>query len=358
MKIVIAVDKFAGTMTSQEAGEAIADGWLSVRKSDEVVVIPMADGGPGTVDALASAGNAVRHTSTAVSQYGEEIEADWLVVDDSLAVIEAASVCGLHLSERRSPLDGDTSGLGILLAAVANFGITDVLIGLGGSGTVDGGVGMARALGANFGINDDSPQGPAPRWLLDMTSTSPIPSIGLERVRLASDVDSPLLGPRGAASLFGPQKGATSSDIEVLEAGLRQIADVVERDLPGGPWRDARGAGAAGGLGFGAMAWLGAEVVGGADLVADEIKLDAHLSDADIVITGEGSADASTLEGKVPVVVLRRATGRPVYLVAGRATDEVGHHFNRYVELGERGLSAPHEEARRAGSSLADSTDS
>ncbi|MPZ52594.1 MAG: hypothetical protein GEU79_07660, partial [Acidimicrobiia bacterium] len=111
-------------------------------------------------------------------------------------------------------------------------------------------------------------------------------------------------------------------------------------------------------LGFGAMAWLGAEVVGGADLVADEIKLDAHLSDADIVITGEGSADASTLEGKVPVVVLRRATGRPVYLVAGRATDEVGRHFDRYMELGERGLSAPHEEARRAGSSLADSTDS
>lgn len=353
MKAVIAVDKFAGTMTSPEAGQAIAEGWLSVRGNDTVTVIPMADGGPGTVDALSKVSGARTVSTTTVNQYDEPVSATWLVLKDNLAVVEAASACGLHLTERRSPLDGDTTGLGHLLRDVVGAGHTEVIVGLGGSGTIDSGVGMAIGLGAKFRTEEGETSGPAPRWMAQMTETSPVEPLGLERIRLATDVDNPLLGPRGAARVFGPQKGATEQDIAYLERCLERTATIAQRDLPGGPWHEARGAGAAGGLGFGAMAWLGAEVVGGADLVADETGLDSHLDEADVVITGEGSADASTLEGKVPIVVARRAGATPTYLVAGRATPEVRGHFNRTVELGPQGLITPQDETRRAGAAIA-----
>ncbi len=352
MRVVIAVDKFAGTMSSPEAGNAIAEGWLSVRGNDSIVVVPMADGGPGTVDALAGSDLSETVTSASVDQYGEPVPVTWLLIGGQTAAMEAASVCGLHLSDRRSPLDGDTTGLGVVLRDISRRGIGEVIIGLGGSGTVDGGVGMARRLGARFD-SDIRAVGPAPRWMDHITATSAVLDLGFDVVQLASDVSNPLLGPRGAARVFGPQKGASPDDVERLESGLTRVADIAERDLPGGPWRESPGAGAAGGLGFGAMAWLGAEVIGGADLVADRVGLDSAIAEADVVITGEGSADASTLEGKVPIVVRRRSGERPTLLVAGRITPEIRGHFDGWVELGDPGLTAPRDEARKAGALLA-----
>lgn len=356
MRVVVATDKFAGTLTALEACRAIAAGWGDRRPHDRIRCVPMADGGPGTVDVIAaSAGGRTRTTDT-VDQRGRPVEATWLALDGSTAVVEACSACGLDLvpESERSPLAMDTGGVGRLLRAVATEGFDRIVVGLGGTGTVDGGVGAARGMGAAVRYQSGGDGSHAPADYRDIVSVGPIPSLGAEVVA-AGDVTNPLLGPSGAARVFGPQKGADPGDVELLERRLVHVADVVEACLSGGPWRDRPGAGAAGGLGFGLMAWTGAEIVPGSELVADMIGLTEHLRWADIVVTGEGSLDRQTLAGKAParVAEMAREIGVPVTAVAGRIEAAATDGFADVESLGSDGLTDPVGSATRAGARLA-----
>ena len=354
MKVVVATDKFAGTMTAPEACRAIAEGWAQQRPHDDILCVPMADGGPGTVDVIAaSTGGRLMRTAT-IDQRGRPIEAAWLDLDGATAVIEACAACGLDLvpEEERTPMTIDTRGVGRLIRVVADAGFQRIVVGLGGTGTVDGGVGAALGLGADVRSSHDVVAGPVDYDAI--TAVGPVE--GLPGVVAATDVTNPLLGAEGAARVFGPQKGADPATVEILEQQLTHVATVVEACLPGGPWRDRPGAGAAGGLGFGLMAWAGAEIVAGSALVAEMVALDGHLAGADLVITGEGSLDSQTLAGKAPARVAEMAARRgvPAAAVAGRIESEASRAFADVEALGPRGLVEPVAAARRAGARLAE----
>lgn len=346
MKVVIAPDKFAGTLSGSEAASAIARGWSRERPHDELLIMPMADGGDGLLDVVAAAASCERRHVSVAGPLGTPVDAAWLLLSDGRAVIEAAEAVGLRLVPRadRNPLRATSSGLGALIAAAAAAGCNQIVVGLGGSATVDGGAGMAAALGVALHDGAGRTLSGVPTSLLDLVRvvalTTPLPP-----VTVAVDVDNPLLGPQGAATVFGAQKGAQPGDVETLEAALRRFADVVEHDVDGGPWRDCPGAGAAGGLGFSLMAFTGARVLSGAAVVADLVGLGAAVAGADVVITGEGSLDAQTLRGKAPDHVRRlaRDAGVSVAAVAGRVAPAAAATFDAVAELGEQGLERPHE---------------
>lgn len=355
---MVASDKFAGTLSASEACEAIGSGWLESRPHDTVEIVPMADGGPGTVDVVAHAGIGELQTSTSVDQMDNPIEVAWLAIEGSTALIEASSVCGLHLVpvERRRPTEATTRGLGLLLAEIASRGFERALVGLGGSGTVDGGFGLAQALGAHaFDADGHALTIGGPLDYGDIASVTGV-TVAVPEVVALADVVNPLLGSRGAARVFGPQKGATASELEELEQWLLRLADAVESSLLGGPWRDLKGAGAAGGLGFGLMAWTGATLTMGAESVGRLVGLEDRLLDADVAITGEGSLDAQTGYGKVPAHVadVCERSGVPVLAAAGRATPGASARFDVVERLGEEGLADPYGAARRAGAQLAE----
>jgi glycerate kinase len=346
VRVLIAPDKFAGTLDAADAARAIATGWRRARPDDEVTNLPLADGGPGTVTALAETGTGTLRRTATTDPFGRPITATWLLTADGTAVAEVASTCGLHLiaPEERDPLRASSAGLGTVLDDVRHAQARRLIVGLGGTGTSDGGAGAFCQLGASF---LDHAGVPLPRdggvaALTDLGAVGVLPR-GLPPVRLASDVRSPLLGPAGAAHVFGPQKGAGAAAVRDLEAALTSLADVVERDLPGGPWRDCPGAGAAGGIGFGLLAWADAEVVDGAALVGEAVGLEAAVARADVVVTGEGSLDRQTAQGKVPEHVRRlaRAAGRPVLVVAGRIEPGTADGYDDHVELGPVGLVHP-----------------
>lgn len=346
MKVVIAPDKFAGTMTASDAAAAIACGWSRERPDDELLIVPMADGGDGLLDVVSTALACHRHTVTVTGPRGEPVSATWLLLSDGRAVIEAAEAIGLRLvaPQERDPMCTSSRGLGELMAAAAASGCRQIVVGLGGSATVDGGAGLASALGGTLEDASGAHLTPLPPSLLDLVRATAI-TTALPPVTAAVDVDNPLLGRAGAATMFGPQKGARPADIEVLESALRRFADVVERDLPEGPWRERPGAGAAGGVGFSLMAFAGATVVSGAAAVADLVGLAPAVAAADIVVTGEGSLDQQTLRGKAPDQVRRvaREAGVPVAAVAGRAEPAAAAGFDTVVELGTKGLTKPVE---------------
>lgn len=357
MRLVVASDKFAGTLTATEACAAIGAGWLDERPRDEVRSVPMADGGPGTVDVVAATGRGTIQTSDTINQRGHPMRASWLSLGDDVALIEVCAACGLDLvpAGERLPTESTSEGVGRLLADVSDRGYREVIVGLGGSGTVDGGLGAAIGMGAT--ALDEHGEARLVRGPIDydvISSVTPV-SLAPPKVLAATDVSNPLLGPHGAARVFGPQKGADLETVELLEIRLAQLADVVERSLPGGPWRDVPGAGSAGGLGFGLMAWLGAGMTGGAELIADLVDLERHLQWADVAITGEGSLDAQTSGGKAPAFVadLANSLGRPVAAVAGRVASEATARFDVVEELGETGMTDPHGSARRAAARLA-----
>lgn len=359
MRVLVATDKFAGTLTAPEACNAVAAGWGGGRPGDAVRCVPMADGGPGTVAVVAAAGRGTSRVSATIDQRGRAVRASWLSLDQDTALIEVSSACGLHLvppTERR-PEAFTTEGVGRLLAEVLARGHRKLIVGLGGSGTVDGGLGAAVGMGAEARDPNGAPLSLAgPAAYEAVAAVTPLPIVPPE-VLAATDVSNPLLGPAGAARVFGPQKGADPVTVELLESRISHLADVVERSLPGGPWRDLPGAGAAGGLGFGLMAWTGARLVGGAELVAGLVDLEEHVAWADVVITGEGSLDDQTLGGKAPahVAAVARRAGRPVAAVAGRAAGQVVSQFTRVEVLGEDGMVDPDGAARRAGARLASS---
>jgi glycerate kinase len=325
MRVLVAPDKFKGTLSAREAAEAIARGWRRGRPRDELELVPLADGGEGTLDALV--GERGRTVSRDVTgPRGDAVRAAFGIAD-GVAVVEMARASGLGLlaPARRDPLRTTTRGTGQLIRAALDEGARRVFVCVGGSATNDGGVGMAAALGAALLDPAGFPIGDGGAALLDLAT---IDLSGLDpRLRAAEvtglvDVDNPLCGPNGASATFGPQKGASPDDVVLLDRALAHLAAVVERDL-GVDLRDEPGAGAAGGLGFGLIAFLGARLRPGAATVMEAAGFEASLEAADLVITGEGSFDAQSLRGKVPAAVLAAAerAGVPAAIICGTASE-------------------------------------
>jgi glycerate 2-kinase len=296
MRVLVAPDSFGGTLTAVEAAAAIAAGWHDVVATDEIDLAPMSDGGPGFVDVLHAGLGGERVTLTVDDPLGRPVTAALLVADGT-AYVESAQACGLHLMtpQERNPRVATTRGVGQLLRAALEHHVDRVVVGLGGSGTNDGGRGMWEEL-----------DGRCEAALV-----------------AATDVDNPLLGPNGASAVYGPQKGADRAMVLDLDDALRVWADEVERQVGRDGLRDRPGAGAAGGLGFALLA-LGATRASGLEVVAQAVGLADRVARADLVVTGEGRFDSQSLRGKVPAGVARLAQehGLPCVVIAGQA--EVG----------------------------------
>lgn len=320
MRIVVAPDKFAGTLTAPQAAEAIIAGWRRTAPGDQLVAAPMADGGPGFVDALQGAyGSTARlEVVTVPGPLGDPAPVTLLVAGDTV-FLESAQACGLHLSEERRPLDATTVGVGEALAAAVDGGARRIVVGLGGSATNDAGAGLLHALGATA----DVPLDAGPAGLEGITRADLAPArerlAGVELL-VAADVETTLLGMFGATRTFGPQKGLDDEQILTVDHRLDRFVEAACGSTPAERRiADAKGAGAAGGLGF-ALLVLGAEVTSGIAMVAEAAGLDALVADADLVISGEGAFDYSSRAGKVvhgvASVAMRHAT--PCLVLAGR----------------------------------------
>lgn len=361
VQVLFAPDKFAGTLTAQEAAEAMAEGWARTRPDDRIVVRPMADGGEGTVSVVAASQPSSRLRQVEVADArGTAVLAGWLQLDPTTALVEAAAACGLSqlAPHDRDPLRLTSYGVGQLVQSAADAGAEHIIVGLGGSATVDGGAGAATALGHRLLRADGNGLKVGGRYLTDLDRVVPGPVVGADVV-VAVDVANPLLGPDGAARVFGPQKGADESAVAHLEAGLARWADIVERDLDGGPWRDLEGAGAAGGLGFGLAAFAGGRLTSGAAVVAGLIGLDEAIGEADIVVTGEGALDAQTSAGKAPEHVRRQAAGagRPTAVIAGRVEAGASRSYDHARALGPDGVRRARESVVAAAADLAADVD-
>jgi glycerate kinase len=329
MRVLVAPDKFRGTLSADEAAHAVATGWRTIRPGDDVELIPLADGGEGTLDTLLAALSGERRSETVMGPLGEPVEAEFGVADSdglTLGVVEMARASGLDLipPDQRDPKRTTTRGTGQLIMAAVGAGADRLVVCIGGSATNDGGAGMAQALGARLldATGRELQPGGAGLLDLDRIEVHGIPA-DLRRVDVlvASDVDNPLVGPGGASAAYGPQKGATAEDVELLDRALTRYADVITRDL-GVDVRDRPGAGAAGGLGAGLMAFLEAELRAGVDVVMEAVGFRERARGSDLVITGEGKLDEQSLHGKTPAGVMSVASelGIPVAIVCGQAT--------------------------------------
>lgn len=325
MKVVVAPNAFKGTLTATRAAAAIASGVREVWPDADIVELPVADGGDGTVEALVSANHGEYRTADVEGPLGDPVAARYgLIEGGATAVVELATASGLSLipAQRRDPRRATTFGFGQLLEAARGQGVARVLAGIGGSATNDGGAGMGQALGYRLvdTAGGDLPRGGAALARLDRIDAFGFRATAWARVqvKVATDVTNTLIGPEGATAVYGPQKGADPQAVRELDAALARFAEVVERDL-GKKVAEIPGAGAAGGVGAGLVAFLGAELVSGAPLVVEAAGLDAALIGADLVITGEGRVDEQTAFGKAPGEVARRAraAGVPVLLLAG-----------------------------------------
>jgi glycerate 2-kinase len=326
VRLLVAPDKFKGTLTARQASEAIERGWRRSRPDDDIELVPLADGGEGTLDALAPDGieGSRRIRSRVTGPLGDPVDAEF-GLRGTTAVVEMARASGLQLlSEvRRDPRRTTTRGTGELVRAALDAGATTILVCVGGSATNDGGVGFASALGVRFSDErgDAIPDGGAALVRLARLDLSVVdPRLRAANVIGVTDVDNPLTGPRGASAVFGPQKGADADAVWELDRALGHLAAVVHRDLAL-DLADEPGAGAAGGLGFGLMAFAGARLRPGVDVVMKTQRFEERLVRADLVITGEGSFDAQSMHGKVPdgVVQASRLAGVPCAIVCGRA---------------------------------------
>ncbi|WP_336658693.1 glycerate kinase [Leucobacter sp. USHLN153] len=330
MRIVIAPDKFRDSLDAPAVGAALEAGIRTVDPDVDLTVVPMADGGEGTIDAAISSGFA-RHSATVTGPLGEPIEAVF-ALQGSEAVIELASASGLALVPRaqRDALRATSRGTGELILAALDLGARFFTLAIGGSASTDGGSGMLTALGARLlgADGEELPAGGGSLGRLERVDLSALDErLSGARFTLASDVNSPLLGPHGAAATFGPQKGASAAEVAQLELGLtryvhRLVSAVQDRGCPTLPTDPAEkpGAGAAGGVGFAAIAVLGAEQRPGVDVLCELTRLRAHLAGADLVVTGEGSFDEQSLAGKTPIGVARAANTLdiPTVVVCGR----------------------------------------
>lgn len=325
MRVLICPDKFAGSISAVDAAAAVADGWRSVAHADELTCRPLADGGPGFLDVLSAALGGQHVPVHTTDPLGRPVSGQLLVVGGT-AYVESAQACGLHLvaAAEQDPKVTTSYGLGVLLAAAAETGAREIVVGLGGSAVNDAGAGMFAALGA--APLDEAgyalPYGGAALIAAGSLGGGP-PPLRTACLVAATDVDNPLLGPHGASAVFGPQKGATEADVALLDAALTRFTQVLERELPQCPagLGSRPGGGAAGGLGAALLA-LGGQVVSGIELVRQLTGLDAAIARADLVITGEGSFDAQSLRGKVVAGVagVAQQQGVPCVVVAGRVT--------------------------------------
>ncbi|RNL81771.1 glycerate kinase family protein [Halostreptopolyspora alba] len=322
MRIVIAPDKFAGTLSAVEAARAVADGWREVHPETETELVPLSDGGPGFVAVLHTALGGKVVSRDVSGPLGAPVRADYLL-DGETAYIESAQACGLHLlgESERAPTRTTSRGVGELLGHAIADGARTVVVGLGGSATNDGGAGMLAALGA---IPADALEGGG------LALASPPDAVDLEPARratggvrlvAATDVDNPLLGTHGASAVFGPQKGADEDQVRRLDAALAAFADATD---PSGTLRESSGAGAAGGLGYGLLL-LGGVVESGVARVLRAVDLATRVASADLVITGEGSFDSQSLRGKLPQGVARTAADHGVRCLVTAGAVSVGH---------------------------------
>jgi glycerate 2-kinase len=338
VKIVVAPDKFKGSLSARQAAEAISRGLRAALPAAVIEEVPMADGGEGTVDAIAAAVGADKISTIVTGPLGSAVKAEWarFVAAGGVvtAVIEMAAASGLKaLREKNRPLEATTAGTGQLIRAALDKGAAQIVIGIGGSATTDGGTGMARELGARFLDSQGRELPPGGGSLSDLAA---IETDGLDprlrevEILVACDVNNPLCGPTGAAAVYGPQKGADPAQIDQLEQGLGRLAAVFKKQLA----RDvaqAPGAGAAGGLGAGLIVFTGAKLESGFELVAGVVGLSQRLEDADLVVTGEGQIDRQTAHGKVPAGVARLAGKKRIPVVAlagvlGPGVEELYEH--------------------------------
>jgi glycerate kinase len=324
VRVLVAPDKFKGTLSASEAAEAIARGWVRGDPRAEPVLVPMADGGEGTLDVLVEALAGTEVPLRVTGPLGDPVDARYGLVTAGgrpTAVVEMAAASGLGLvpADRRDPTITSTRGTGELILAAAGAGAERILVAVGGSGTNDAGAGMAQALGVRLMDERGEELGPGGAELLRLDRIDArglVPVLRGTEVVVATDVDNPLVGSHGASAVYGPQKGATPADVRLLDRALGRFARIAARDL-GVDVADLPGAGAAGGLGAGLVVFLGASLVRGAEVVAEAVDLERRIDSADAVVTGEGSFDAQSLRGKAPGVVVRMALRsgiRPVVL--------------------------------------------
>lgn len=329
MKIVIAPQGFKGNLSALQVARAIVSGIKRVLPDAVTTIKPMADGGEGTVPALVDATGGKIMTKEVTDPLGGRVTAHWGLLSDKVTgVIEMAAASGLPLvpPEKRNPLVTTTYGTGELILAALESGCRKLIIGIGGSATNDGGAGMAQALGAKLVDSKGAalPFGGAALANLERIDVTTLDARLADcEVLIASDVTNPLCGAQGASAVYGPQKGATPQMVAQLDAALAHYADVIQRDL-GVEVKNVPGAGAAGGLGAGLIAFLKAKVIPGIDVVIQASGLVESLKDADLVFTAEGKIDSQTAYGKVPTGVAKKAKefGLPVIAIAGEVADD------------------------------------
>ncbi|QNK81471.1 glycerate kinase [Nakamurella sp. PAMC28650] len=322
MRVLLAPDKFKGSLTAHAVADHLARGLRQARPELQLTLLPMADGGDGTVAAALAAGYLSVPTDV-TGPTAVPVRAT-LALMGSRAVVELADACGFERLPNAfpAPMTAGTRGLGEMILAAARAGASSIVVGVGGSAGTDGGAGMLQALGVGVLDAHGRQVGPGGAGLADVVSLDVSgldPVLSGVQILLAGDVDNPLLGPHGAAAVYGPQKGAGAAQVARLEQALQHWSEVVARTVPG-RFAELPGAGAAGGVGFAALSVLGAQAHSGVDLVMELTGFADALHEADVVITGEGSLDAQTLQGKGPagVASASRAAGVPVLAVAGR----------------------------------------
>jgi glycerate kinase len=345
VRILIAPDKFKGSLSAPAAAEAIARGLRSVWPDAEIDLAPIADGGEGFAESLKVALGAEWMNVASEDALGRPISARyaWLA-GERLAILEMSEASGLHriAPEDRDPLRAETFGTGILIADAMRRGAQRILVGLGGSATTDGGVGMARALGFRFLEREGRDFPAAPGALESLAQIVRPGQWVLPEIFAACDVQNPLLGERGAARVYGPQKGADGATVALLDRALTRLADVCATDL-GCDHRDVPGSGAAGGLGFGLLTFCRAKIRPGFDMIAETLRLGERIAAADLVITGEGRIDDQTLDGKGPagVAALARHAGRRVIAFGGAITAaaENSGAFDALIPIADRPMA-------------------
>lgn len=331
MKIVIAPDSYKESLSATEVAQAIEKGFREIFPDAQYVSVPVADGGEGTVEAMIAATHGSAHSALVTGPLGEKVNASWgMSGDGKTAFIEMAAASGLALvpPEKRNPLITTSRGTGELILQALDSGASNIIIGIGGSATNDGGAGMVQALGAKLCDANGTEIGYGGGSLntLNTIDVSGLdPRIKQCAIRVACDVTNTLVGEQGASRIFGPQKGATEPLILELDRNLAHYADIIKKSL-GMDVRNVPGAGAAGGMGAALMAFLGAELKSGIEIVTQALNLEEHIHDCTLVVTGEGRIDSQSIHGKVPVGVasVAKKYHKPVIGIAGSLTRDVG----------------------------------
>ena len=326
MKVVIAIDSFKGSLSSVEAGNAVKDAVLSLDSTVCVIVRPLADGGEGTVQAMLADGESV--TVTVMGPLGKPVNAVYCITKDGTAVIEMSAAAGITLisEEERNPLNTTTFGVGEIIKDAIKKGARKFIVGIGGSATNDGGIGMLSALGFEFLDKDGRPvgiNGAALEKLAKIETENALPELKDCTFKIACDVDNTLCGENGCSAVYGPQKGATPEIVKNMDIWLKNYAEIAATVSKTAD-KEKAGVGAAGGLGFAFLAFMNATLNRGIDIILEQTKLEDYIKDADIVVTGEGRLDSQTVMGKAPIGVARLAKkyGKKVIAFSGCVTDD------------------------------------